>query len=342
MPEGASPEGQPASGASSSEEADATTRMSQADLREYMARAEDTGQPQAGQQPGYDQQPGQPAGGQEPSYEQLGSGQQAHYGQQPAYGQQQGYGQQPGYGQQAPYDQQQAYGQQPGYGQQPAYPGPYAGTAVAVPPMDAAGGTGYPVQLSWQIQPSYNRFWAIPIIGILAKFVALIPHMLVLAVLGIGLYLSQLVLWAYVLFGGKYPDWGYRFVGGMIRWWTRVQMFFYGLTDQYPPFSLGNDGDQYPVQVTFDIPPSNNRFWAIPVIGIGAKYIILIPHLVVLYALGAVVGVLQLGLWVPVLFGGKYPEIGHTMVGGYIRWGLRVASFFLGLTDRYPPFALGR
>jgi hypothetical protein len=206
----------------------------------------------------------------------------------------------------------------------------------------AAAGTGYPVQLYWQIQPSYNRFWAIPLIGYYAKAIVLIPHFIALAVLGLGVSVCQLFLWAYVLFGGKYPEWGYRFVGGTVRWGTRAQMFFYGLTDRYPPFSLGNDGDQYPVQVTFDIPPSNNRFWAIPLIGIVAKIIILIPHLIILYALNLVVGILQLGLWVPVLFGGSYPDVGHTMVGGFIRWGLRVGSFFLGLTDRYPPFALGQ
>jgi hypothetical protein len=320
MPEGASPEGQPATRAPSSEEAEATTRMSQADLREYMARAEDTGQPATDQPAGYEQ-PG--------------------YGQQPAYGQQPGSGQQPGYGQQAPYDQQQAYGQQPGYAQQPSYPGPYAGTAIAVPPMDAIAGTGYPVQVSWQIQPSYNRFWAIPAVGYYAKEIVLIPHFIALAVVGLGVYICQLFLWTYVLFGGKYPDWGYRLVGGTIRWGARVGMFFFGLTDRYPPFSLAADGDQYPVQVTFEIPPSNTKFWAIPLLGFVAKLIVLVPHMIVLAALGFIVSLLQLGLWVPVLFGGQYPELGHTMVGGFIRWYVRVISFFFGLTDRYPPFALG-
>jgi hypothetical protein len=43
-----------------------------------------------------------------------------------------------------------------------------------------------------------------------------------------------------VLFGGKYPVWGYSLVGGYLRWSVRVQAFFYGLTDAYPPFTMEN------------------------------------------------------------------------------------------------------
>jgi hypothetical protein len=71
------------------------------------------------------------------------------------------------------------------------------------------------------------------------------------------------------------------------------------------------------------------------------RAVFLIPHFVVLYVIGAVVAVLQLGLWVPVLMTGNYPDVGHSFVGGYIRWSIRVYSYFLGLTDAYPPFRLG-
>src|SRR5260370_10798760 len=82
------------------------------------------------------------------------------------------------------------------------------------------------------------------------------------------------------------------------------------------------------------------RFWAIPVIGIFAKSIILIPHIVVLYVLGLIVNVVQLVTWIPVLSGGRYPLWGYQLVGGWIRWSARVAAFAFGLTDQYPPFSL--
>jgi hypothetical protein len=96
----------------------------------------------------------------------------------------------------------------------------------------------------------------------------------------------------------------------------------------------------YTVTVTFEVPDHHKKLWAIPIIGILAKLVILIPHIIVIYALGVVVGLLQLILWAFVLFGGKYPAFGYQLVGGYLRWNLRVQAFAYGLTDVYPPFTL--
>jgi hypothetical protein len=52
------------------------------------------------------------------------------------------------------------------------------------------------------------------------------------------------------------------------------------------------------------------------------------------------VGLAMLILWIPVLFAGRYPRWGYALVGGWLRWQLRVNAFFLGLTDEYPPFRL--
>jgi hypothetical protein len=41
-----------------------------------------------------------------------------------------------------------------------------------------------------------------------------------------------------VLFTGQYPGWGFSLTAGTLRWTMRVYAYVYGLTDQYPPFSL--------------------------------------------------------------------------------------------------------
>jgi hypothetical protein len=118
----------------------------------------------------------------------------------------------------------------------------------------------------------------------------------------------------------------------------------YGLTDAYPPFQLSSNGVEgqptYPVQVDFTPPEHSSQFWAIPVLGFLIKGIILIPHLVVLGVLEMVVGILQLVLWIPVLFGGRYPEWGFNLVGGTLRWSACVLGYFYGITDEYPAFRL--
>jgi hypothetical protein len=192
----------------------------------------------------------------------------------------------------------------------------------------------YPIVLSTGKPVSSNRFWAIPIVGVLVKSIILIPHFIVLYVLAIVLYLAQLVIWAFVLFGGKYPDWAFSLTAGVLRWGTRLLLYFYGVSDQYPPFSMEAPGD-----VVISRPESSSRFFAIPIVGIFVKGIILIPHFIVLYVLGLVVGLCQLVAWIPVLFTGVYPGWAYQLVSGYILWSARVYAYLLGLTDAYPPFS---
>ena len=41
-----------------------------------------------------------------------------------------------------------------------------------------------------------------------------------------------------------------------------------------------------------------------------------------------------------VLFAASYPNWAFTLVAGTTLWGVRVYAYLLGLTDRYPPFAM--
>jgi hypothetical protein len=181
---------------------------------------------------------------------------------------------------------------------------------------------------------SSSRFWAIPLIGILVKAIILIPHLIILYVLGIVLGITQLVIWVWVLFGGRYPDWAFGLNGGYIRWFVRLETFGFGLSDSYPVFSMDAPGD-----LLIERPASSSRFYAIPIVGFLVKYIILIPHFIVLYALNIAVAACQLVIWIWVLFGGIYPDWAFTLVGGTITWTARVFAYFLGLTDSYPPFS---
>ena len=100
--------------------------------------------------------------------------------------------------------------------------------------------SSYPVQVHFIIPARNSRFYAFPVLGYVARTVLLLPHMVVMAILGLLVGLLQLVLWIPVLLTGRYPRWGYAVVGGYLRWNTRMQAFFLGLTDEYPPFRLGD------------------------------------------------------------------------------------------------------
>jgi len=211
---------------------------------------------------------------------------------------------------------------------------------ATLPPSLTAASAGYPVQVTFETQPRASRFWAIPLLGYTIKYLILIPHVIALSALGCIVVLLQFIAWVPVLTTGRYPDWAYSLLAGTIRWGVRIQAYAFGLTDQYPPFTLGNRADTYPVQVTIIPHPRYNRAWAVPIAGFLVKLILLIPHIFILYVFGSVVGFLQYVLWIPVLFTGTYPDWGYDMVGGYLRWSVRVTAYLYGLTDAYPPFQM--
>jgi hypothetical protein len=192
----------------------------------------------------------------------------------------------------------------------------------------------YPIVLATERPLTSNRFWAIPIIGFPIKALILIPHFIVLYELLLVMGLAHCFIWIPVLFTGRYPDWGFGLTAGVLRWTMRLVLYLYGITDNYPAFSMDAPGD-----VQIERPQSSSRFWAIPIVGAFVKYIILIPHFVVLYVLSIVVGVCQLVIWIPVLFTGEYPSWAFQLVAGTYLWSTRVYAYFLGLTDRYPPFS---
>jgi hypothetical protein len=204
----------------------------------------------------------------------------------------------------------------------------------------AGASTGYPVHVEFPILESHNKFYAIPIIGRSARVIMLIPYIIALVVLGLVVYVCQLVVWFPVMTTGQYPAWAFRLNGGMIRYTKRFYSFLYGLTDRYPSFSLEDHPGDGDAMVVIEPQQTYSKFYAIPIVGILVKEIILIPHLIILGILGYVVELVQLVTWIPVLFGGKYPLWGYQLVGGYIRWSARVMAYFLGLSDQYPPFSL--
>jgi hypothetical protein len=97
----------------------------------------------------------------------------------------------------------------------------------------------------------------------------------------------------------------------------------------------------YPIQVEIPAQPQYNRFFAFPLIGGLVRFLLIIPHFIILYALGIIVFILTLVLWIPVAVTGKYPDWGRLLVGGYVRWYARITAYLFGLTDLYPPFQLG-
>ena len=97
---------------------------------------------------------------------------------------------------------------------------------------DADDHTGDHARLSIEYPEHLNRWMP------LVKWFLVIPHLLVLCVLGIGAFFAIIGGFFAVLFTNRYPEGLRDFLVGFYRWNLRVQAYAGLLTDQYPPFSL--------------------------------------------------------------------------------------------------------
>jgi hypothetical protein len=136
-----------------------------------------------------------------------------------------------------------------------------------------------------------------------------------------------------ILFREKYPRWWFDWNLELTRFSTRVSAYAALLNDRYP-----STEEQQSVRLDLrypDVPNELNRW--LPLV----KWLLAIPHYVVLVFLWIAAFVCIVIAWFAILFTGRYPRGLFDFVVGVGRWCLRVGAYaFLLTTDRYPPFSL--
>ena len=216
--------------------------------------------------------------------------------------------------------------------------------------VDAAdlSGTGYPARLEIDYPERLSRvktLFRIILVIPIAFMAALVSGSLVgtdtasdaandaiagLGVTGGVLFLATLLM---LLFRRKYPRWWFDWNLELTRFTTRVGAYLVLLRDEYP-----STDEQQAVHLDLDYPDAANelnRF--LPIV----KWILAIPHYIVLAVLGVAAVVVTVIAWFAIIFTGRYPRGMFDFVVGFTRWALRVEAYVaLLITDRYPPFSL--
>ena len=136
-----------------------------------------------------------------------------------------------------------------------------------------------------------------------------------------------------ILFREKYPRWWFDWNLELLRFMNRVAIYFALMDDRYP----STDEHQ---AVTLDIPYPDARAdlnrW-LPLV----KWLLAIPHYIVLFFLFIGGFFAVIAAWFAILFTGRYPRGLFDYVEGVMRWHNRVIAYaFTLITDRYPPFSL--
>jgi hypothetical protein len=136
-----------------------------------------------------------------------------------------------------------------------------------------------------------------------------------------------------IVFRQRYPRWWFDFARELTRFAARVCAYLALLTDRYP-----STVEEQSVHLEIDYPDVRedlNRW--LPLV----KWLLAIPHYIVLAVLVVIAVVAVVIAWFAILFTGRYPRPLFNYVVGVARWGLRVEAYMsLLVTDRYPPFSL--
>jgi hypothetical protein len=205
----------------------------------------------------------------------------------------------------------------------------------------------YPARLDIDYPDKLDRFtsffrliWAIPIVIVVSVLSAVASWTVVTATgetitrssggIAAGLFVATMLM---IVFRERYPRWWFDFAREFTRFATRVAAYLFLLTDRYP-----STVEEQAVHLEIDYPDVErdlNRW--LPLV----KWLLVIPHLIVLLVLWLAAIVVAVIAWFAILFTGRYPQALFDYVVGVFRWGLRVEAYALLLvTDQYPPFSL--
>ena len=194
----------------------------------------------------------------------------------------------------------------------------------------------YPLQFSVEyperdlnrISTGLRIFAAIPILILIAT---LASHVGGVTAIGGGILFVPTLLM--ILFRRKYPRWWFDWNVALTNFGYRVGAYLTLLRDEYP-----STDEEQAVHLTIPYPDARGELnrW-LPLI----KWLLAIPHYVVLFFLVIAALVCVVIAWFAILFTGRYPPGLFNFVVSVHRWGLRVGGYaFLLVTDRYPPFRL--
>ena len=184
----------------------------------------------------------------------------------------------------------------------------------------------YPVKFDVAYPESLSR-WLIFVKGLLA-----IPHLFILYALGIATNVVTVIAFFVILFTKRYPQELFEFVVNVNRWNANTLAYTFLMRDEYPPFSW--EAGLYPVTYDVEYPEELSR-WLI-----FGKWILAIPHVIVLAFLYLAALLVTIVAWFAILFTTRYPEGLFKFVVGVLRWQVRLGAYLNLQRDEYPPFSM--
>jgi hypothetical protein len=184
----------------------------------------------------------------------------------------------------------------------------------------------YPVSYDQSPPVERNR------LTVFFRIFLVIPHCLVAIVGGIVVIFAVLAAWFAIVVTGRYPEGIYNFLAGACRWATRLNAYLYLVTDEFPPFDLG-EHPEYPVRV--GIAPPNESYSRVKAF---FRIFLVIPVAIVAYVMNLWMQAVGLVLWLSGVFVGR-TSAGLTEAQRIpLAYYTRANAFYWLLTEDFPPF----
>jgi hypothetical protein len=174
--------------------------------------------------------------------------------------------------------------------------------------------------------------WRPLVHGILA-----VPHFIVLYGLQIAQNVLGFISFLAILFTGNIPEGMFAFRTMCYRYQWRVSTYVLFMRESYPPFdftSVSQDPGTDPARLSIAYPARLSRGL------IFVKWLLVLPHIVVLLLLSVLALLCWIGGFLAVLITGRWPQGLRSFLVGFSRWSYRVQAYAFFLTDAYPPFSL--
>jgi hypothetical protein len=173
----------------------------------------------------------------------------------------------------------------------------------------------------------------------LVNWLLVIPQFVILYGLRILSQVVGIISWFVILFTGELPESFADIQAMYLRYELRTYTYFVFMREEYPPFAFGmvptDTGEDPRVRVEFRPQLADrNR------LTVGFRFLLVIPQVLVLAVLEIVSAVVTVIAFFVVLFTGRWPDGMRAFVLNVLRWYLRVETYYLLLTDDYPPFEL--
>ncbi len=167
----------------------------------------------------------------------------------------------------------------------------------------------------------------------LFRYFLVIPWLIVAIFWVLAAFVSVVIAWFSIVLTGRYPQGCYDLTASALRYVTRVNGFYYLMTDAWPPFS-GGEEPSYPVRIVLPAPlESYDRLKA------GLRIIFAIPVVIIAYLMSILLSVVGFVSWVVIVVTGRDPQGLFDVMKLGSAYIVRASAYIYLMTETYPPLS---